>query len=147
MVNTALKPLDPKECEELPKTKMVKALQSAYTLASKNHDLDYYKGVLQEFHKAEKEWMEQVAKEEAEMARVAEEKAKAAEEAEKEEEEEEAAKKEKKKKAPRKSKDGDVEMEDAAEAPKSSKKRKKEAESEGEGKVSLESLFRLRDVC
>ena len=135
MINTNLSPLKPEECLTLPKTKMTKALQDAYKLATEDKDLAYYKDVLSVWQEEEKRRAEEHAELEAEEARLAEERAKAAEEAEKNGEEP-AAQKEKKKKAPRKSKgaDEDVEME-GAEAPKSSKKRKKAADSDGEDKV------------
>lgn len=138
MVNTSLTLLDPEECKSKPTTKMTKALQDAYRLASENNPMKYYKDVLLQYQKDEANIAQELAEREAEEARVAEENAKATEEAEKEEEVAEA--KPKKKKAPRKSKGGDedVEMEDA-EAPKSSKKRKKDAESDGEGKVCFQS--------
>ncbi|KAK4550392.1 hypothetical protein LTR36_003359 [Oleoguttula mirabilis] len=134
MINTALTPLKPEECNTMPKTKMTKALQNAYKLAAEDKDLAYYKSLLAQWQEEEKRFAEEYAELEAEEARLAEERVKAAEEAGKEEEEE-ATKKEKKKKAPRKSKvaDDDIEMEDA-ELPKSSKKRKKEVDSDAEGK-------------
>jgi len=134
MINTALTPLDPKECLEKPKAKMTKALQEAYKLGAENHPIEYYKKVLNQWQEEEQKIAKEVAEHEAEQARLAEElKAQEAEDAEKLAVEEAAADK-KKKKAPRKSKGGseDVEMEDA-EAPKSSKKRKKAADSDGEG--------------
>jgi hypothetical protein len=130
MVNTSLTPLDPSECETLPKSKMTKALTSAWKLASESHDLDYYKNLLKvyqeeqaQIEKEMREEEERIAQENAEIA------AREAEEAKEAAEDEAKAKKKK----PRKSKggDGDTEMEDA-DAPKSAKKRKKEAESDGD---------------
>ncbi|KAK0805271.1 hypothetical protein LTR57_003596 [Friedmanniomyces endolithicus] len=132
MINTALTPLDPKECLEKPKAKMTKALQDAYKLGSEDHPMEYYKKLLNLWQEEEQKFAKEVAEREAEQARVAEEKkVQDAENAAKEETEE--AKDKKKKKAPRKSKGGDddLEMEDA-EAPKSSKKRKKAADSDAE---------------
>ncbi|KAK5695185.1 hypothetical protein LTR97_008691 [Elasticomyces elasticus] len=132
MINTALTPLEPKECLDLPKSKMTKALKDAYKLGSENHPIDYYKNLLNIWQEDEQRIAKERAEYDAEQARLAEErKAQEAEEADKEESEE--AKDKKKKKAPRKSKGGDedVEMEDV-EAPKSSKKRKKAADSDGE---------------
>lgn len=133
MINTALTPLDPKECLEKPKAKMTKALQEAYKLGSENHPIEYYKKVLNMWQEEEQKIAKELAEQEAEQARLAEEmKAQEAEDAEKMAAEEAAKPK---KKAPRKSKGGseDVEMEDAEAAPKSSKKRKKAADSDGEG--------------
>lgn len=134
MVNTALTPLDPKECETLPKSKMTKQLQSAWQIASENHDLDYFKDIL-------KVWQEEQAAFERDQRAKAEEREKKA--AEKAEREAEAAAKaaddetKGKKKKSRKSKgDEDVEMEDADAPKSSSKKRKKDAESDTD-KVSL----------
>ncbi|KAK5135348.1 hypothetical protein LTR08_005290 [Meristemomyces frigidus] len=134
MNNTNLTPLKPDECLTMPKTKMTKALQDAYKLASEDKDIAYFKGVLAIWQEEEKKKAEEFAEAEAEEARQAEDRAKAAEEADKNGEED-ATKKEKKKKAPRKSKaaDGDVEME-GVEAPKSSRKRKKATDSDGEDK-------------
>ncbi|TKA83898.1 hypothetical protein B0A55_00097 [Friedmanniomyces simplex] len=132
MINTALTPLEPKECLEKPKAKMTKALQDAYKLGSENHPMEFYKKLLHQWQEEEQKFAKEAAEFEAEQARLAEEKkAQEAEDAAKEEMEE--AKDKKKKKAPRKSKSGDddLEMEDA-EAPKSSKKRKKAADSDGE---------------
>ncbi|KAK0257495.1 hypothetical protein LTS09_007542 [Friedmanniomyces endolithicus] len=132
MINTALTPLDPKECLEKPKAKMTKALQDAYKLGSEDHPMEYYKKLLNLWQEEEQKFAKEAAEHEAEAARVAEEKkAQDAENAAKVETEEATDKK--KKKAPRKSKGGDddLEMEDA-EAPKSSKKRKKAADSDAE---------------
>lgn len=128
LVNTGLTPLDPEECTTKPSTKMTKALQSAYDIATEGHDLDYFKKILSEFQ-------EESARLEAEAQKKQEEaEAKAAAKADKEAKAKDGEAKDKKKKA-RKSKaadEDDVEMEDA-EAPKSSKKRKKDADSDGEG--------------
>lgn len=103
--------------------KKSKALWNAFEVASEEHDLDYFKGVLRDAERARQEEIQKL-------------------------EEAEAKKAEKKEKGKRKSTagvaDDDVEMEDAdadAETKKSkpSKKRKKDAESDGEGKVSNES--------
>jgi hypothetical protein len=133
MVNTALTPLDPKECDDKPKAKMTKALQNAYKLASEHHDIDYYKQMLQQWQVEEKKIAEEQAEYEAQQQKELEERlAREAEEAKEAEDEE--AKDKKKKKAPRKSKGGDEDVEmDGLEAPKSSKKRKKDAESDAEG--------------
>ncbi|KAK1818533.1 hypothetical protein LTR12_007092 [Friedmanniomyces endolithicus] len=140
MINTALTPLDPKECLEKPKAKMTKALQDAYKLGSEDHPMEYYKKLLNLWQEEEQKFAKEVAEREAEQARVAEEKkVQDAENAAKEETEE--AKDKKKKKAPRKSKGGDddLDMEDA-EAPKSSKKRKKAADSDAENVQVCSSL-------
>jgi len=132
MVNTNLTPLDPEQCSSLPTTKMTKALQDAYKIASEDHDLNYFKGILRQWQDEE----ELIRKAEEEAAVEAE--RLAAEQAAKAEQDAangNEAKEKSKKKTPRKSKaaDEDVVMEDA-DAPKSSKKRKKEAESDAEGK-------------
>ncbi|KXT04958.1 hypothetical protein AC578_10304 [Pseudocercospora eumusae] len=130
MVNTALTPLEPEECLKLPTTKMTKALQQAYQIASEGHDIDYFKDIL-------KIWQEEQEAFRIESERLAEEaERKAIEKAAKAEEDAALAgegEKKPKKKAARKSKaaDGDVEMEDP-EAPKSTKKRKKETESDAD---------------
>ncbi|SMR51380.1 unnamed protein product [Zymoseptoria tritici ST99CH_1E4] len=123
MNNTFLKPLNPEDCKN-PKGRMTKALLDAYRIASEDHELDYFKGIL-------KQWQEE---------EIAARNAEAAYEAERLREEAEAAAAPKesgedvkpKKKVARKSKgaDEDVEMEDADAAPKSSKKRKKAEESD-----------------
>lgn len=99
--------------------KKSKSLWNAYEVASEEHDLDYFKGVLRDAEKARQEEIQK--KEEAE-----------------------AKKLEKKDKNKRKSTaaavDDDVEMEDAdgdGDAKKKSKKRKKDTESDLEGKVSI----------
>ncbi|KAM0712479.1 hypothetical protein Q7P37_011575 [Cladosporium fusiforme] len=129
LVNTGLSPLDPEECKSKPNTKMTKALQSAYGIASEGHDLAYYKKMLADFQ-------EESARLEAEAQKKQEEaEAKAAEKAAAKAEKDAKAKEGKDKKKSRKSKaadDDDVDMEDA-EAPKSTKKRKKDAESDAEG--------------
>ncbi len=140
MINTALTPLDPKECLEKPKAKMTKALQDAYKLGSEDHPMEYYKKLLNLWQEEEQKFAKEAAEHEAEAARVAEEKkAQDAENVAKVETEEATDKK--KKKAPRKSKGGDddLEMEDA-EAPKSSKKRKKAADSDAENVQVCPSL-------
>ncbi|EME79093.1 uncharacterized protein MYCFIDRAFT_198959 [Pseudocercospora fijiensis CIRAD86] len=138
MVNTALTPLEPEECLKLPTTKMTKALQEAYQIASEGHDINYFKGIL-------KLWQEEQEAFRIESERLAEEaERKAAEKAAKAEEDAalaEEGEKKAKKKAPRKSKaaDEDVDMVDA-DAPKSTKKRKKETESDADApKVSMTS--------
>lgn len=131
MVNTNLTPLDPEECKTLPKSKMTKALTSAWQLASENHNLEYFKNIL-------KIWQEEQAAIEKEIREQEEEEARRAEERAAQAEKDAAAAEAEggKKKKSRKSKGGDddVDMEDA-DAPKSGKKRKKETESDGE-KVS-----------
>lgn len=146
MINTSLTPLDPKECDPLPNTKMTKALQNAWKIASEDHDLQYFKGIL-------KVWQEEQAQIEQEMRQLAEKEeeerqkraAKAEEEATLEADEE---KKPKKKARKSKAGDEDVEMEDA-EAPKSTKKRKKELESDAEGKVgnAVDVFDRIKLTC
>ncbi|KAF2164394.1 hypothetical protein M409DRAFT_25272 [Zasmidium cellare ATCC 36951] len=129
MVNTALTPLDPEECKTMPQSKMTKALQNAYKVASENHDLQYFKDILKQFQEEEELFQRQQAEALAEAERI---EAERAAQAEKDAEEGASAPKTKKK-APRKSKaaDEDVEMEDA-DVPKSSKKRKSAADSDGE---------------
>ena len=142
MVNTSLTPLDPAECTETPSSKMTKALQNAWKIASEDHDLDYFKGLLktwqEEQAQIEKEIREQ---EELDAVRAAEKAEKDAEEAAKATEEDS---KPKKKSKSRKSTGGDEDVEMAdADAPKSSKKRKKEAESDADGaKVRLNNVVR-----
>lgn len=132
MVNTNLKPLDPKECEELPKAKMTRALQDAYKIASQNHGIDHFRAMLNAWQEEQEIIRQEMEEAEAEAERQAAERAARAEA----EATEEA--KEKKKKAPRKSKgaETDVDMDDT-DAPKSSKKRKKDSESDAEAKVSF----------
>lgn len=130
LVNTGLTPLDPEECTQKPNTKMTKALQEAYSIATEGHDLDHFKKILAEFQ-------EESARLEAEAQRKQEEaEAKAAAKAEKDAKAKDAEAKDKKKKARKSTSkvndDDDVDMEDP-EAPKSSKKRKKDADSDGEG--------------
>ena len=146
MVNTALTPLSPEECTPLPSTKMTKALKEAYKLASEDHDLDYFKGVL-------KVWQEEQAKYEQEQRELDEREAREAEERAQKEAEEAAAKDQeetqaKKKPKSRKSKggDGDVEMADGDTPKSSSKKRKNESDVEG-GKVGSKKLFRTSEHC
>lgn len=131
MNNTLLTPLDPEECKTLPNSKMTKALQEAYKVASENHDLDYFKDLLstwmtemEAIRKLEAEELEAIEALEAEQALHA---------ASGEAGDEAAAAKPKKKPA-RKSKgaDDDLAMDDADAAPKSTKKRKKADESEGD---------------
>ncbi|CAK4032726.1 Hypothetical predicted protein [Lecanosticta acicola] len=130
MVNTNLKPLNPKDCEELPKTKMTRALSDAYKIAAENHGIDHYRKMLVVWQEEIDAINRQAEEQQAEAERIAAEKAARAEA-----EATEDAKDKPKKKAPRKSKgaDTDVEMDDA-DAPKSSKKRKKDAESDAEAK-------------
>jgi hypothetical protein len=118
MINTNLTPLDPEECKK-PTSKMSKALQSAYEVASENHDLQYFKDILMQWQ----EENEALAKANAEAEAEAEAVAKAAAE--------ESSKEKPKKKPARKSKAADEE-DDATEAkvPKSSKKRKNDAGSD-----------------
>ncbi|KAK5172218.1 uncharacterized protein LTR77_003856 [Saxophila tyrrhenica] len=133
MINTNLEPLEPEECKTLPKSKMIKSLQDAWKIASENHDLAYFKGIL-------KTWQEEEAKIEQEMreeaARAAEEEAarkeREAVDAEAAATEEAQAKKSKKSRKSKGSED-DVDMVDA-DGTKSAKKRKKDAESDSEGK-------------
>lgn len=135
MVNTSLTKLEPGECSLDKQTgKMSKALKEAYDIAEEQHDLDYFKNMLEEFMQQQKQAQEEEA------AKQAEKEAKAAKKAEKAEK---AAtdKTTKEKKDRRKSKsketvsdadDMDLDIPDDAEA-KPSKKRKKDADSEGEG--------------
>ncbi len=139
MVNTSLEPLEPEQCKELPKTKMTKALQNAWKIASENHDLDYFKSILKTWQEEEATIEKEVREEEERLRKEAEERAiQEAADAEMAEAEEPQAKKKAKS---RKSKGGDddVDMEDA-DAPKSSKKRKKDGDSDAEGKVSFRSV-------
>lgn len=126
LVNTGLTPLDPEECKTKPNTKMTKALQSAYDIASEGHDIDFFKQMLLDFQ-------EESAKLEAEAQKKQEEAdAKAAAKAEKDAKAKEGKDKKKSRKSKTANDDDDVDMEDA-DAPKSTKKRKKDAESDGEG--------------
>lgn len=61
--NTSLQELSPEAASAAINDKMRKDLQSAYELASKGNDLDFYKGLLQQFQE------ELVAKEEAQKAK------------------------------------------------------------------------------
>lgn len=130
MVNTSLTPLDPEDCKDPPNSKMTNALKKAWVIASEQHDLAYFKGILktwqEEQAQIEQELREQEEKEAEERERKAQ---KAAEDAAKAAQEDAQPKKKAKS---RKSKggDGDVEMEDA-DAPKSSKKRKTEGDADG----------------
>jgi hypothetical protein len=126
MNNKDLKPLNPEECKN-PKGKMIKSLTDAYRIASEDHELDYFKQILNQWQeeeiavrKAEAEYQAELELEAAREAAATE--ANGAEEAKP------------KKKTARKSKaaDEDVEMEDADVAPKSSKKRKKGDESDAD---------------
>ncbi|KAL2410816.1 hypothetical protein ABEF95_001954 [Exophiala dermatitidis] len=111
--NTDLTPLNPEECKDVSEKGKSKSLLAAYEVAAENHDLQYFKDMLDE-HAA---------------AMQADIEAREAREAEK------AAKSDKKRrKSEAKVVDTeDVEMEDAEPAPKkSSKKRKKEADSDDE---------------
>jgi hypothetical protein len=130
MVNTALTPLDPAECETLPKAKMTKALSQAWQLAHQANNLDYFKNLLKVYQEEQAQIEKELREEEERRAQELEEK-KAREEEEAKEAAEEEGKTKKKKPRKSKSGDGDVEMEDA-DAPKSAKKRKKEAESDGD---------------
>lgn len=128
MVNTSLTPLDPDECNTLPKAKMTKALAEAYKVAAEGHDIDYFKDLLRQHQQDMERILQQQAEDEERRAAEAAARAEAAEN-------DEAAPKEKKKKGPRKSKaaDEDIEMEDA-DAPKSTKKRKKVDDSDADAK-------------
>ncbi|EXJ90254.1 hypothetical protein A1O1_03353 [Capronia coronata CBS 617.96] len=110
--NTDLAPLNPDDCKDVSEKGKSKSLLAAYEVAAEDHDLQYFKSMLDD-HAA---------------AIQAEIDAKEAREAEK------AAKSDKKKrKSEAKIETEDVEMDDADPAPKkSSKKRKKEADSEDE---------------
>lgn len=117
LINTALAPLDPEECKT-PTGKLGKQLAEAYKIAAEKPDLDYFKGLLQQFQE------ESVALEAAQRQREAEAEEKAAAK----------AKRDAEKKA-RKSKGGDdedVEMENG-EGTKPSKKRKTDADSDADG--------------
>lgn len=102
----------------------------AYKVASEDHDINYFKGLLKDFEEEQARFDEELkaaqAAEEEKLAKKAEKEAKAIED---------AAKSGGDKKKARKSKGGDsddVEMGDAEQA-KPSKKRKKDAESDAEG--------------
>jgi len=116
-----LEDLDVTTVGSVKHSKMSKALVEAHTLAAENHDLQYFKDLLDEHAVAQQQELEELAAKEE--ARVA---AQAAKEAAKE-----TAKTPKKgKKAKSDGDDEDVEMGDADEEakPKSSKKRKADAD-------------------
>lgn len=135
MVNTSLTPLTPEECEAPTNAKMTKALKDAYKIASENHDLEHFKGILKTWQEEQALIEKELREQEEEAALEQERKAQAAAEAAKKGDTE--GKPPKKSKA-RKSKGGDddVDMEDADAPPKSSKKRKNESDAEG-AKVSM----------
>ena len=60
MVNTSLTPLDPEDCRDPPNSKMTNALKKAWQIASEQHDLAYFKGIL-------KTWQEEQAQIEQEL--------------------------------------------------------------------------------
>lgn len=136
MVNTSLTPLDPEECKTLPQSKMTKALQNAYKIASENHDLQYFKDILKQFQEEEELLARQQAEAQAELERIEAERT-----AQAERDAEEGASKPKKKARKSKAADEDVEMQDA-DAPKSSKKRKSAADSDADSKVRACSTAR-----
>lgn len=104
--NKDLNDLDPEKVMEQVKPAMRKDLQLAHQLASEHHDLDYYKGVLQQFQE------ELLQKQKAAEAKAA------------------AAATPKSKKKAKATADEDVEMEDVDEAPKKDKKRKNTDDAE-----------------
>jgi len=125
MNNTLLTPLDPEECKTLPNPKMTKALQSAYKIASENHDLDYFKELLSTWQTEVEAIRKAEAEADAEYERLQAEQA-----AQEDEAGGEAVAEKPKKKAARKSKGGDDATPD--DAPKSTKKRKATEASEEE---------------
>lgn len=130
MVNTNLTPLDPEECKNASKSKMTKALQNAYEIASENHDLQYFKDILVQWQEENEAFAKAEAAAQAEAERVAAEKALAASE------------EKTKKKGSRKSKGaGEDEDMDDVEAPKSSKKRKKDVESDADAPKVRDGLI------
>ena len=131
MINTSLEPLDLEQVQDLPKTKMTKALQNAWKIAAEKHDLEYFKGILKTWQEEEAQIEKEMREEDERQRKLAEEKAlRDKEDAEKAAAEEATGKKKKSRKS--KGGDEDVDMEDA-DAPKSAKKRKKDAESDAEG--------------
>jgi len=129
MINTSLTRLEPSDCaDKQGDKKLSKDLKRAYEIATEDHDLDFYKEMLQ----AHEDEMKEFAAEQARKVEAAEEKA--TKKAEKAEKAAEKADKDSKKKS-RKSKGGDddeMEVDDTEEKKPASKKRKKEADSEGE---------------
>ncbi|RVX74409.1 hypothetical protein B0A52_01535 [Exophiala mesophila] len=112
--NTDLAPLNPEDCKDVSEKGKGKALLAAYEVAAENHDLEYFKTVLDEHAAAIQ------ADEDARLAREAE-------------KAEKASKASEKKKRKSEAKVEDVEMADAdadAAPKKPSKKRKKDAVSE-----------------
>lgn len=127
-INTELQPFDieevKKEVEEGNNTKKTKALWEAYEIAAEEHDLGWFKDMLNKHDQALQEEMEKVAIDEQEKA------------AKKEKKAEKAGKR---KSTAAVDDSDDVDMEDApedgsasAKKAKPSKKRKKDAESDGE---------------
>lgn len=55
MVNTSLSPLNPEDCKKLRTAAVPKVLQSAYSIAAENHDLEYFKGLLRLWQEEEEE--------------------------------------------------------------------------------------------
>lgn len=135
MNNTLLTPLDPEECKAPAGSKMTKALQAAYKIASEDHDLDYFKELLAT-------WQSEVeAYRKAEAEADAEEERRLAEQAANEDEAGgEAVVEKPKKKAARKSKGGDdATMTDAT--PKANNKRKAvDGDAEEAPKVCFDEL-------
>ena len=142
MINTNLTPLDPEECKTLPKGKMVKSLQDAWKVASENHDLPHFKGILKLWQEEEAKIEQEFREEQERLAQ--EEEVRAAREAEeaKTAESDEAQAKKKSKSRKSKGGEGDVDMADA-DGQKSAKKRKKDAESDAEGQVWLHLCINL----
>ena len=123
-VNTDLVPLDLEavkaEVAEGHQGKKSKSLWSAYQIAAAEHDLAWFKDMLQEHEQAVQKDVEEKAEADAKKAEKAEKKAK-------------------RKSNAAEAETGDVDMEDAEDnesasdkKPKGSKKRKKDADSEGE---------------
>ena len=72
MVNTALTPLDPAECETLPKAKMTKALSEAWKLANQGHGLDYFKNLLKIYQEEQAQIEKELGEDEERRAQEAE---------------------------------------------------------------------------
>lgn len=131
--NTDLHELDPKTVRDNLPSKMTKALESAYRLASENHTLDHYKEILRKH--VEEALLEEQARKEAEQAAMEAKEAKEAAKAQAT-----PAKKSHKKKAKTDDED-DVEMADAdeeegSETAKKSKKRKADESAEVRDQLS-----------
>lgn len=120
--NTDFEPLDVNLIGEAPQGKMSKSLYAAYQLAAENHDLDYFKSLLQNFEKVRQEAAE------ASKAKTASKKSKKSKDIVEDEVDEDVEM-------------GDAEEIETEEKPKASKKRKAATEDE-ETAVSYPCLSR-----